>query len=445
PFLKTKSSLPLIKLGIMCTRIVLIFILITLTNTVKSIILNGLTEKPHLHNVVEEGKFTIYVHTLTESPFSYALGDVYVHLDVPKNKYTIFIGESYDEIRKQYTDHTRNSSFTSLPLTKKSYIGVLSDVNYYIKTVNLKYNFYRLVAFFFGIFLFYKARDIVKTETFFYSTGVITGLFISVFIVLFIMYRFMPKKTSATVLYLGGWGFVSFCLSLFWDEIKSLVYNNFLYFQFYIGIVIILVLAIFYRNGPPQDVRSINLIQWSLQLVSLLLVFFSSQLIPFSITVLIILLIFNFLFSPARVIARKLNVTRKKLFPSPIKPRKFLTMEEYDKEGEDYTRQELEKLKKFCSSPEADAWRIVSRVKESKKLAEFVHDDEDPVTYIGFREEDFDTDSSDYSDEFVQEQIELLKSSLKKKATKRQKYPCRKGNRDLNDKITESYLTDDSD
>ncbi|CEF66922.1 Transmembrane protein 194 family-containing protein [Strongyloides ratti] len=427
--------------------IVLLFIFTTLNHSVKSIILNELTEKPHLHNVIEAGKFTIYVHTLNESPFSYALGDVYVHLNVPRDKYTIFIGESYDEIRKQYVDHTnnlidfqsflkRNSNFTGLPLTKKSYIGILSDVNYSIKAIHLRYNFYRFVAFFVGIFLFYKARDIVKTETFFYSTGIATGLFISIFVVVFIMYRFMPKKTSATVMYFGGWGFVSFVLSIFWDEIKSMIYNNFLYFQFYVGIVVILVLAIFYKNGPPQNVRTINLIQWSFQLISLLLVFFSSQLLSFSITILIILLILNFLLSPAKVIAGKLNVTRKKLFPSPIKPRQFLTMEEYDKEGEDYTRQELEKLRKFCSSPEADAWRIVSRIKESKKLAEFVHDDEDPVTYIGFREDDFDTDSSDdFSDEFVQEQIELLKTSLKKKAAKKQKYPYRRYNNDVEDDI----------
>uniref|UniRef100_A0A0N5B8Q4 Nuclear envelope integral membrane protein 1 n=1 Tax=Strongyloides papillosus TaxID=174720 RepID=A0A0N5B8Q4_STREA len=433
---------------------IIVLIFITLPRFTKSIILSELTEKPHLHDAVESGKFTVFTHSLNESPFSYALGDIYLHLNIPKNSYTIFIGKTYDEVNQQYIDHTnnlinfqnffrKNSNLTCIPLIRKSYIGILSEDSYSVRTIRLKYNFYRITAFCLGIFLFYKAKDLVKTETFFYSTGVVTGLLLSIFLVVFIMYRFMPKKTSATVIYFGGWSFLSFILSLFWDELKDMIFNNFIYFQIYVGGVIIIVLAVFYKQGPPRDVRSINLIQWALQIASLLMVFFSSQLISFSITIVTIILLLNLLFSPAKVIAGKINNTRKKIFPSPIKPRKFLTMEEYDKEGEDYTRQELEKLKKFCSSPEADAWRIVSRVKESKKLAEFVHDDEDPVTYIGFREEDFDTDSdsSGYSDEFVKEQIELLKNSLKKNAKKKQRYPYK---RRRNDDVIDEYLTDDS-
>uniref|UniRef100_A0A0N4ZVJ2 Nuclear envelope integral membrane protein 1 n=1 Tax=Parastrongyloides trichosuri TaxID=131310 RepID=A0A0N4ZVJ2_PARTI len=404
----------------------------------------------------------VYTYTINESPFQYALGDIYLHLSIPNDKYEVFVQNSYDGVIKKYNEYVNNliniesylkiqSNYTSIPLRKKNYIGIYSKYDYNIKSIPVKYNIYRIIAFFLSICIFYKAKDLVKKDAFYYSTGFLTGLFMSFFIIVFIMYRFMPKKTSATVLYLGGWSFISFTVSLFWNEIKDIITRNFLYFQFYVTIITLLVMGFFYKQGPPKDVRSINLIQWSLQLLSLVVLFFTSQIMSFSITIIVLLLLIKLILTPTKIIVYKMNEQRKKLFPSPIKPRKFLTKEEYDQEGEEYTRKELEKLKEFCASPDADAWKLVSKVKESKKLAQFVYDDEDPVTYIGFRPEDFDviSESSDYSDDFVQEQIDLLKKNLKRNSKERQKYPYKRSannsNSRINKNINSTYSTSVSD
>jgi len=46
---------------------------------------------------------------------------------------------------------------------------------------------------------------------------------------------------------------------------------------------------------------------------------------------------------------------------------RFLTEAEFIEQGAEETVKELEKLKSFCSSPDANPWKIMSRLKDPKK------------------------------------------------------------------------------
>ena len=49
-------------------------------------------------------------------------------------------------------------------------------------------------------------------------------------------------------------------------------------------------------------------------------------------------------------------------------PRRLLTEEEYQKQGEVETHQALEELRKYCTSPEFNTWKTVSRLQSPKRL-----------------------------------------------------------------------------
>uniref|UniRef100_A0A3B4XQ02 Nuclear envelope integral membrane protein 1 n=1 Tax=Seriola lalandi dorsalis TaxID=1841481 RepID=A0A3B4XQ02_SERLL len=53
-------------------------------------------------------------------------------------------------------------------------------------------------------------------------------------------------------------------------------------------------------------------------------------------------------------------------------PRRLLTEEEYQKEGEEETRRALEELRKYCNSPEFSPWKAVSRLQSPKRFADFI-------------------------------------------------------------------------
>lgn len=48
-------------------------------------------------------------------------------------------------------------------------------------------------------------------------------------------------------------------------------------------------------------------------------------------------------------------------------PRRLLTEEEYQKQGEEETRRALEELRKQCNSPEFSPWKVVSRLQSPKR------------------------------------------------------------------------------
>lgn len=48
-------------------------------------------------------------------------------------------------------------------------------------------------------------------------------------------------------------------------------------------------------------------------------------------------------------------------------PRRLLTEEEYQKEGEEETRRALDELRKHCNSPEFSPWKAVSRLQSPKR------------------------------------------------------------------------------
>lgn len=50
-----------------------------------------------------------------------------------------------------------------------------------------------------------------------------------------------------------------------------------------------------------------------------------------------------------------------------LEPRRLLTEEEYQRQGEEETRRALEELRKYCKSPEFNPWKTVSRLQSPQR------------------------------------------------------------------------------
>ena len=77
----------------------------------------------------------------------------------------------------------------------------------------------------------------------------------------------------------------------------------------------------------------------------------------------------------------------------------MLTQEEYATQAQEFTQQELRKLKEYCKSPECDKWKTVSRLKSPDRLANFVQDVSSHLNEEEITEYDRYTISRDLIDE----------------------------------------------
>lgn len=207
-----------------------------------------------------------------------------------------------------------------------------------------------------------------------YGTGVSVGILASLLLFIFILTRLMPQRLKSLgylFMFLGSSASLWF-LSVLGQMTNEPLADRFLeYWQYIFGYFIIsgvISFAIMYRYGPVSDQRTLNLIQWFLQCIGLILIYNSSQIREVSIVmIIVVLIIYNF----PRAIFRNQRVKNywQRIFPPKIK---VLTEEEYIREGNEQTKKELEKLRDFCRSPDCQAWKIISRLKSPQRFADFV-------------------------------------------------------------------------
>merc|ERR1712227_195215 len=119
--------------------------------------------------------------------------------------------------------------------------------------------------------------------------------------------------------------------------------------------------------GPPSDHRTLNLITWFMQLVSLIMVFLSSY--HQTASTALILVVVTWASIPAKLKSGVNTQIRKRFFKPKVK---LLSEEEYNNQAHIETKKALEELKSFVRSPESKPWQTVSRLKDPKRFAEFV-------------------------------------------------------------------------
>lgn len=234
-----------------------------------------------------------------------------------------------------------------------------------------KFDIYLFLVFLGGALLFIFADSLSKSQLFFYSAGVSTGMLASLIILFLVLYRFMPKKGPFYLLIVGGWSFSVYTIQLVCRNLHMILRDHWHLALGYVAVVGFISFAICYRYGPLVDEKSINILSWTLQLFGLLFIYLGIQIQPVAFAIIISLVLAKNLEYPvslALVLCRKM----RRYMCWKLEPRRLLTEEEYQRQGEEETRRALEELRKYCKSPEFNPWKTVSRLQSPQRFADFI-------------------------------------------------------------------------
>ncbi|VDN92175.1 unnamed protein product [Brugia pahangi] len=342
-------------------------------------------------------------------------------------KHMFMDGENCSEVLQHYHDDQRFWGlvrrvkllrYKQLNPFSKTVIGVSTRHPYEIRIRVWKINYIRVAVFIGSIVLFLMSYSLVKNAIFYYTSGCTIGVLASLLIVGFVVYRLTPRSWLGIPLMFTGWSVSFFFIYTVWKNLASLVLLYQKFVAAYFATVILVSLAVCYRYGPPTDVRSHNLAQWTLQLIALLLIYSSCQTTDIAVGVITLLLLWsvskNWLINIASRFISIFKAVWLFLFPQC---QRLLTMEEYRQQGEEETRKALEELRRYCRSPEADVWKITSSVSDPKRLASFVdgicdHVREDESRLHDLECTDFDDISDDSGeDEYIVAQRSYLSNN----------------------------------
>lgn len=196
------------------------------------------------------------------------------------------------------------------------------------------------------------------------------GIVASLLIIIFILSKFMPKKSPIYIILVGGWSFSLYLIQLVFKNLQEIWRCYWQYLLSYVLAVGFMSFAVCYKYGPLENERSINLLTWTLQLMGLCFMYSSIQIPQIALAIVITALCTKNLEYPIHW----LYITYRKMCKAAEKtvPPRLLTEEEYRIQGEVETRKALEKLREYCNSPDCAAWKTVSRIQSPKRFADFV-------------------------------------------------------------------------
>ncbi|CAG0921157.1 unnamed protein product [Notodromas monacha] len=260
----------------------------------------------------------------------------------------------------------------NMRLYQHACIGIYSRRPYVVQLIHQHVDFLRLLGFLIGLGIFWKARMLCVNVLVYYGSGMLIGIVCSMIVLVFILGRKIPRKSLAMTVMVGGWSIALYLLNLARDNFVSLVSAYSVMFGGYCAACALLSFFLMYRYQPMRHPRSIDILEWLLQFVGAVLIFACSEVKEF--TFLTICLLIGCRYIPQKLcdaFAERLQGFRYRFAFFRPAPR-YLTEQEYIEQGYIETRRELDELRKFCSSPQCNAWKTVNRLKDPKRFAEFI-------------------------------------------------------------------------
>ncbi|XP_012583457.1 PREDICTED: transmembrane protein 194B [Condylura cristata] len=222
-----------------------------------------------------------------------------------------------------------------------------------------------------GVLLFFYAKTLSQSSIFYYSSGTALGILMTSIFVLLLVKKHIPKYSTFGALMVGCWFASVYVICQLMEDLKWLTYENRIYILGYVLIIGFLSFVVCYKHGPLVDTRDINLLTWTLRLLSLLLVYSGVTVPQFGYIAAVLLLLSRSLRYPWKVFSY-LRWEMKKWFTSEKLAVKYLTEDEYREQADAETTSALEELRRACRSPEFPTWLAISRLQAPKKFAEFV-------------------------------------------------------------------------
>ncbi|XP_034028948.1 nuclear envelope integral membrane protein 1 [Thalassophryne amazonica] len=309
-----------------------------------------------------------------------------------------FIHERYNETTINISLYSKKTCFKIDPADETT--------EYTVKALR-KFDIYLFLVFLMGALLFVFANSLSRSQIFYYSAGMSTGIIASLIILIFVLARFLPKNNSFYMLVVGGWSFSLYTIQLVYKNLALILTEHWKLAFGYVAVVGFISFAACYRYGPLVDEKSIDILSWTLQLFGLLLIYSGIQIQQVALAIIVAAFVSKNLEYPVHFVLAAWRKVRTYIHWKP-EPRRLLTEEEYQIQGEVETQRALEELRKFCNSPEFSPWKAVSRLQSPKRFADFVegsphllpnevsdHAQEYGIGGSFFEDELFDTEDED--------------------------------------------------
>ncbi|XP_077497160.1 nuclear envelope integral membrane protein-like [Amblyomma americanum] len=300
---------------------------------------------------------------------------IYVEFKHVPERFKLFEGPDEASVRAQFSAHLASwvpllpwrQSTISLSAFRPHCFGLVSEDDYRFELVVRQANYWRVLQFAASAVLFFGVPALCRNALVFYTCGVSVGVLASLLIAVFVVSRLLPRRAAGYSVIFFGWSLVLYLLQLLWSNVYQVLAEYKSVLAGYIAFTALLSFAICYRVGPPTNPRTLNLIQWSLQLVALAGVVTSSEMREATgAAVLVMLTAYNF---PPLWKAKLRTWWRTRVCRPKVT---LLTEEEYILQGDIETRRALESLREYCSSPDCKTWQVVTRLRDPVRFAKFV-------------------------------------------------------------------------
>ncbi|EDO48896.1 predicted protein [Nematostella vectensis] len=235
------------------------------------------------------------------------------------------------------------------------------------------------LVFIVGLILFWEADSLSRSVTFYYGSGIVLGVVVSLLLAVFLLHRLIPSKSGAYMLLAGGWSISLFVLQWTWNNLVDLVLDRNVFVITYFTIAGLVSFGLCYYNGPVSNQRGLDLIRWTIQFIAVYLMYKGIQPESLSLAVLIIALL-TFFLRNVNLMQKAINILPKDCVPWRVRYMLFppdlrlLSEHEFELQGEMETRRALQELREYCNSPDCQAWKVLSRVHDPRRLAKFVTD-----------------------------------------------------------------------
>ncbi|CAB4054939.1 unnamed protein product [Lepeophtheirus salmonis] len=305
---------------------------------------------------IKDGTFNenVFCYKGIEPAFYYYWTSTVIKLIIdPKAEYSVYYGDNATAVLESIQDAQSSWFYTKLPWKSRdvkvhpfrpSCVGVITEDSFSMLLRIYRINYWQVCMTLMGFAGFLTARSLSRNAFFHYATSITVGVLFSFIALTYFFQRRFGLSWSSWIIAL--YSISLYFLTSILSQAQAYILQHHLLVLSYVAITAIVSAAITYRFGPVSNPRTLNLIQWVLQALSLTLIYLSSYYQTLSFTICVLLVLCH-------------------IFPLSCES-------EYMDQSRVVTEKALQDLREFCNSPECKPWKTMRALSSPSRFAEFI-------------------------------------------------------------------------
>ncbi|KAF5299263.1 hypothetical protein FQA39_LY02436 [Lamprigera yunnana] len=345
-----------------------------ISSTIAKLLIQGVPQVRR-SNSLGDAQLEIYCYSGKPKSLIYMWQSVFLEMTLDSENYNYYEGGTPSIVNEKYIQHHSSWSINLFSWKQKTIkinpfnktcIGIETREPYRLLLHVIRVDYWKILSLVIGLILFFNASRLSRNILFYYICGVSFGICASFLILIYFLSKLFPRRPVMYGIALCGWTIGVYILELLRENIRTIIYVYYDYVIWYGVITGIISFLVCYKWGPVTNVRTKNIIKWSLQGLGLIAVFNSTRFQEAAMAqIVLVIALYNF---PTRWFYKSKSYWKKK-FPPKVR---CLTNEEYYEEGVRETTNALTNLKLYCSSRNCNQWKTALNLKDVKRFASFM-------------------------------------------------------------------------